>query len=33
MQDMKIPKPILDYLKTKGIKRPSPIQMQGLPTA
>lgn len=30
---MKIPKPILDYLKTKGIKRPSPIQMQGLPTA
>jgi ATP-dependent RNA helicase DDX41 len=33
LQDMKIPKPILDYLKTKGIKHPSPIQMQGLPTA
>lgn len=32
-QDMKIPKPILDYLLTKGIRKPSPIQMQGLPTA
>ncbi|WVQ72071.1 hypothetical protein IAR50_001615 [Cryptococcus sp. DSM 104548] len=31
--DMKIPKPILSYLKAKGIKRPTPIQMQGLPTA
>ncbi|WVQ79777.1 hypothetical protein IAT38_001877 [Cryptococcus sp. DSM 104549] len=31
--DMKIPKPILNYLKAKGIKRPTPIQMQGLPTA
>ncbi|KJE05434.1 ATP-dependent RNA helicase DDX41 [Cryptococcus gattii NT-10] len=31
--DMKIPKPILSYLQAKGIKRPTPIQMQGLPTA
>ncbi|WVR09449.1 hypothetical protein IAU60_006516 [Kwoniella sp. DSM 27419] len=31
--DMKVPKPILDYLKTKGIKKPSPIQIQGIPTA
>ncbi|KAK4688501.1 ATP-dependent RNA helicase DDX41, partial [Tremellales sp. Uapishka_1] len=30
--DMKIPKPLLDYLKTKGIKKPSPIQIQGIPT-
>jgi len=30
---MKIPKPLLDYLKAKGIKKPTPIQMQGLPTA
>ena len=31
--DMKIPKPILSYLKTKGIRRPTPIQIQGIPTA
>ncbi|WWD19214.1 hypothetical protein CI109_103672 [Kwoniella shandongensis] len=31
--DMKVPKPILNYLKTKGIKKPSPIQVQGIPTA
>ena len=31
--DMKIPKPILAYLTTKGIKRPTPIQIQGIPTA
>lgn len=31
--DMKIPQPILDYLDNKGIKRPSLIQMQGLPAA
>lgn len=31
--DMKIPRPILDYLKTKGIKKPTPIQIQGIPTA
>lgn len=32
-RDMKIPKCIVDYLLTKGIKTPTPIQMQGLPTA
>jgi ATP-dependent RNA helicase DDX41 len=32
-RDMKIPKCIIDYLLTKGIKTPTPIQMQGLPTA
>ena len=31
--DMKIPKPILDYLTNKGIKRPTPIQIQGIPAA
>ncbi|CAD6576784.1 MAG: DEAD-box ATP-dependent RNA helicase 35 [Tremellales sp. Tagirdzhanova-0007] len=31
--DMKIPRPVLDYLKKKGIKKPTPIQMQGIPTA
>ncbi|KAJ1648743.1 DEAD-box ATP-dependent RNA helicase 35 [Dispira simplex] len=31
--DMKFPQPLLDYLKTKGIERPSPIQIQGLPVA
>ena len=30
--DMKIPRPILDYLKKKGIRKPTPIQMQGIPT-
>ncbi|KAG0227648.1 P-loop containing nucleoside triphosphate hydrolase protein [Mortierella sp. GBAus27b] len=32
-RDMKFPKPVLDYLKDKGIKMPTPIQMQGLPVA
>lgn len=32
-RDMKIPAPILKYLTEKGIKNPTPIQMQGLPTA
>lgn len=32
-QDMKIPTPILKYLKGKGITKPSPIQIQGIPTA
>jgi len=32
-QDMKFPKPILDVLTKKGIKRPTPIQMQGLTVA
>ncbi|WVO14491.1 hypothetical protein L204_102126 [Cryptococcus depauperatus] len=31
--DMKIPLPVLNYLKSKGIKKPTPIQIQGLPTA
>ena len=32
-RDMKFPKPVMDYLKIKGIKLPTPIQMQGLPVA
>lgn len=32
-RDMKIPAPILKYLRGKGIKRPTPIQIQGIPTA
>ena len=32
-QEMKFPKPILDALQEKNIKRPTPIQMQGLPVA
>ena len=31
--DMKFPTPILDYLQTRNIRRPTPIQMQGLPVA
>lgn len=31
--DMKVPTPILAYLKTKGIRVPTPIQTQGLPVA
>lgn len=31
-KDLKLPRPILDVLKQKGIRRPTPIQMQGLPT-
>jgi len=30
---MKLPPPLLAHLESKGIKRPTPIQMQGLPTA
>lgn len=30
---MKLPKPLLDHLKTKKILTPSPIQIQGLPVA
>ena len=33
IQDMKLPTPILKYLKSKGILKPSPIQTQGIPTA
>ncbi|GHJ86401.1 hypothetical protein NliqN6_2803 [Naganishia liquefaciens] len=32
-EDMKIPPPILKYLKHKGINAPTPIQIQGIPTA
>lgn len=32
-QDMKLPEPILRYLKEKNIETPSPIQIQGLPVA
>ncbi|KIY51152.1 P-loop containing nucleoside triphosphate hydrolase protein [Fistulina hepatica ATCC 64428] len=31
--DMKIPEPILEYLKKNRIVTPTPIQLQGLPTA
>lgn len=31
--DMKFPPPILKVLEKKGIKKPTPIQMQGLPVA
>jgi superfamily II DNA/RNA helicase len=32
-QDMKLPKPLLDYLKKKKIEAPTPIQLQGIPVA
>ncbi|KAL1683440.1 P-loop containing nucleoside triphosphate hydrolase protein [Schizophyllum commune] len=32
-EDMKIPRGILDYLKSKRIIDPTPIQIQGIPTA
>jgi ATP-dependent RNA helicase DDX41 len=32
-KDMKFPKPIIDALEEKNIKRPTPIQMQGLSVA
>ena len=32
-QDMRFPKVILNYLSSKGIKRPTPIQMQGMTVA
>ncbi|EJU05632.1 P-loop containing nucleoside triphosphate hydrolase protein [Dacryopinax primogenitus] len=31
--DMKIPSPLLKFFKSKGIKKPTPIQIQGLTTA
>ena len=31
--DMKFPKPVIDCLQQKGITRPTPIQMQGIPIA
>lgn len=30
---MKIPGPMLKFLKSKGIKEPTPIQAQGIPVA
>lgn len=33
MQDMKLPRPLLDYLKDKKIMAPTPIQLQGIPVA
>ncbi|KPV76632.1 uncharacterized protein RHOBADRAFT_13015 [Rhodotorula graminis WP1] len=30
-RDMKLPRPLLDYLKKKKIEAPTPIQLQGLP--
>ena len=30
---MKLPRPLLDYLKAKKIMAPTPIQLQGLPVA
>jgi len=32
-QDMKIPDAILDYLRSKRIVHPTPIQLQGIPVA
>ncbi|KAJ8657895.1 hypothetical protein O0I10_006423 [Lichtheimia ornata] len=32
-KEMKLPSPILEYLKTKKIMKPTPIQIQGLPVA
>lgn len=32
-KDMKLPKPLLDYLKGKKILSPTPIQLQGIPVA
>ena len=32
-EDMKLPAPILGFLKERNIRRPTPIQMQGLPVA
>lgn len=33
LQDMKIPEPILEYLRSKRIVSPTPIQLQGIPVA
>mmetsp|Transcript_7844 Transcript_7844/g.14413 ORF Transcript_7844/g.14413 Transcript_7844/m.14413 type:complete len:626 (+) Transcript_7844:221-2098(+) len=32
-QDMRLPKPVIQHLKGKGITKPTPIQIQGLPVA
>lgn len=31
--DMKIPDPLVKFLKSKRITKPTPIQLQGIPTA
>ncbi|OJT14210.1 DEAD-box ATP-dependent RNA helicase 35 [Trametes pubescens] len=31
--DMKVPEPLVKFLKTKRITKPTPIQLQGIPTA
>lgn len=33
LQDMKIPEPMLQFLKASRITTPTPIQLQGIPTA
>lgn len=32
-QDMKVPEPLVKFLKSKRITKPTPIQLQGIPTA
>jgi len=32
-RDMRFPEPVLSYLVSRGIKKPTPIQIQGLPAA
>ena len=31
--DMKVPDPLVKFLKSKRITKPTPIQLQGIPTA
>ena len=31
--DMKVPEPLVKFLKSKRITKPTPIQLQGIPTA
>lgn len=33
LQDMKVPEPLVRFLKSKRITTPTPIQLQGIPTA
>lgn len=33
LQDMKVPQPLIQFFKSKGINSPTPIQIQGIPTA
>ena len=32
-KDMKVPEPLVKFLKSKRITKPTPIQLQGIPTA